>query len=544
MTRVKIPTPVIDASSKPDSRPRWGWGIGLLAAWCLLEPLIWFGLDPDRTMQMLFSWVLFFVTLAAIAVWWVGFSRCSKTTRIRGGLAAVGVVAVPALFIRIDSYSGAFAPNFAFRWSPTRQELAQEYWGQQAARRSPKLPMNDVRADESLIDPDDDWPEFRGRLRDGIVRRGSLKSDAGKLPDWELRPPRQIWRHPIGGGMGSFAVVNRRAVTIEQRGDDEAVVCYDFDTGRELWSHRAPAHYDTVAAGEGPRSTPTIADGCVYAMGALGRLRCLELETGQQIWMRDTLADSGAANPIYGTAVSPLVFSNLVVVNPGGDQNKGVIAYNAETGKIVWSKGNGMAEYVSPQQAKLCGTNQLLIYDGLGPKGLQPQTGVELWRYDWSNVPKIHCSQPLVIDENHVMISSGYGRGSVLLHVEQSSSGWECKPVWTSRDMKLKFNPGVLFEGHVYGIDEGILACIELKEGRRRWKGGRYGFGQTLLVEDLLLVQAENGDLAVVAAEPNSYREITRFTALNGKTWNIPVLVRGRLLLRNEAEAVCYELNP
>ena len=518
------------------------WGAGILIGACLIEPMIWFGLSPDRTMQMLFSWGLLAVALLVLIVWWFQFSRLSWKIRRRGAFIAVGLVVLFFSIFRFDDRGGAFEPSFAFRWTPTRQEIAARYWFEQAALPPVRLSADDAHSDDGELDPASDWPEFRGPLRDGIVRNGSLKSVSGELPDWEKSPPRQIWRHPIGGGMGSFAVVGQRALTLEQRGEDEAVVCYDFDTGRELWSRRAPGHFNNFAAGEGPRSTPTVAGNRVYVLGAVGRLRCLDLKSGEEIWSRDTLADSGAPNPIYGTAVSPLVYNNLVVINAGGKQNKAVIAYDAHKGDIVWAQGNGSAQYVSPQVAKLDGATQILIYDGFGPKGLQPQTGAELWRYDWSNVPKIHCSQPLAIDDRHVMISSGYGRGSVLLHIEQSASGWSCEPVWTSRDMKMKFNPGVFYQGHIYGIDEGILACIDAKEGRRKWKGGRYGFGQTLLVEDLLLVQAESGDLAVVAASPDAYREITRFTPLNGKTWNIPVLCRGRLLLRNEAEAVCYEL--
>ena len=533
--------------------PNWKWGIGLLLGSCVLETLIWWGLDPDQTMQMLFSSVLLGTACAALLIWWLAFSRLPWKARRRGLLIAVALFVLIAGIIRIDSYSGAFAPNFAFRWSPTRQQIAEEYWSKQtmdsssSANEPPRANehKSPTTGNDRLLESSDDWAEFRGPRRDGIVRDFSLKSKSGQLPDWNTHPPKQRWRHPLGAGMGSFAIVGNRAVTLEQRGQDEAVVCYDFDTGHELWQHRYAAHYVFEVAGEGPRSTPTISRGRVYTLGATGHLCCLELQHGKQLWSHETVSESGASNPIYGTAVSPLIYGNLVIVNPGGPDNQAVVAYHSETGEPAWASGKDQAAYVSPQAATLDGVPQILVYDGIGPKGLQPQVGTELWRYDWSNTAKIHCSQPLVIDDWHILISSGYGRGSVLLKIEQTAAGWRCDDIWKSRDLKMKFNSGVLHAGHVYGIDEGILACIDVQSGKRRWKGGRYGYGQTLLVEDLLLIQAESGAVAIVAASPEAFHEITRFPALSAKTWNIPVICRGRLLVRNESEAACFDLtNP
>jgi outer membrane protein assembly factor BamB len=362
--------------------------------------------------------------------------------------------------------------------------------------------------------------------------------------DWTAQPPITIWRQPIGGGYAGFAVAGNIVVTIEQRRDNEAVVCYDQDTGRERWFHEYTAHFSESLGGPGPRATPTIFDGAVYSLGASGELVCLDGATGRQIWHVNILADTRAQNLQWGMAGSPLVFDELVVVNPGGSDG-GVAAYDRRTGSKVWSAGKHKAGYSSPALATLGGYRQILVFDGAGLAGYDPAGSGELWRYPWSTMQDINVAQPLVLDGERVLISSGYGVGCALLRVRRDADRWSVEPVWptkVSRAMQCKFTSPIEYEGFIYGLDDGIMVCVDPTSGSRCWKKGRYGHGQILLVGDVILVLTEIGDVALVEADPQQHRESARFHALDGKTWNTPALSGNRLFVRNHREMACYEL--
>jgi outer membrane protein assembly factor BamB len=229
-------------------------------------------------------------------------------------------------------------------------------------------------------------------------------------------------------------------------------------------------------------------------------------------------------------------------VNPGGPNGNGVVAYDRATGEKRWSAGHDIAAYSSPTLAVLEGERQLLIFDGVGLAGHNPETGAELWKFNWTNSPHINVAQPIAVDDRHVFIGSGYAQGSALVEVTRASTGWKCVDRWQSTDFKLKFNNAVLRNGYLYGLDEGILVCLDARDGNRQWKRGRYGYGQILLVDDLLLIEAESGEMVLVETTPDAHRELARFSAIEGISWNAPVLCRGRLLVRNSNEAACYDL--
>jgi outer membrane protein assembly factor BamB len=241
---------------------------------------------------------------------------------------------------------------------------------------------------------------------------------------------------------------------------------------------------------------------------------------------------------------SPLVHGELVIVNPGGESGKGVIAYDRLTGKIRWAVGDEPAGYAGARVETIQGVEQLLVFDGTGLSAYDPTKGTELWRFGpWENGPQINVAQPIVRDERRIFISSGYQVGSTLLNVEQVDKKWRVSQTWeTPNKFKLKFNDGVYHDGHVYGLDEGILACIDYETGKRRWKGGRFGYGQLLLVGDRLLVLTETGEVVLVKASPDKLTVVTRIQAIEGKTWNYPAIAGGRLYVRNGAEAACFDL--
>jgi outer membrane protein assembly factor BamB len=407
---------------------------------------------------------------------------------------------------------------------------------------------------ETLAIGPDDWPEFDGRRRDGQAAAVRIRTD------WDQRPPRQLWKHPVGAAWSAFAVVGNLAFTQEQRGTEEAVVCYDAQNGKQVWVHLDPnQRYDLTMAGIGPRATPTVYDSRVYTFGATGILNCLAARSGALLWSKKTLEDAGVAPLQFGLSGSPLVYDNLVVVNPGGPRQtidatatsgRAVIAYDRLTGKEIWAAGDYQAAYASPMLATLGGVRQVVIFDGLGAAGHEAKTGKELWRTtQWTNEFHNNCAQPIVGKpaggDGALFLSSGYGAGSILFDVKKSGDGWNVSERWQAPNkFKLKFNSGVARDGVVYGLDEGILACFDLSTGRQRWKRGHYGYGQILSFDNVLLVLSEEGDAVLVDISPAKAQELCRFHAIEGKTWNHPAYSNGRLFVRNAEEAACYDLGP
>jgi outer membrane protein assembly factor BamB len=545
-TTSEIPVPSV-------RRLRWKPAVGILflAAGVLIA--FWWKLDSNRTYQIFAVWMIGTATGVLLAIWWVFLSGVHWLTRLKGvGIGLLIAVALRASLV-VEQYWGEMIPIIRFRWTPTAQERAAAYWKTTSVTTSsPTVNPKSVVAGtatperEQVLITDADWPEFRGRDRDGVVR--GLKSSSLRR-DWRSQPPRELWRHPVGLGWSSFAVVGHRAFTQEQRGTDEVVVCYDFLTGAELWSHADRSRFSEQMGGDGPRATPTIHDGKLFALGAAGILKCLDAATGSLVWSVNILTDNNATNISWGMAGSPLVIDDVVIVTPGGKTGGSVAAYDRETGKKSWSSGDNQAAYVAPQRLDVDGRPVVLIYDAIALHVLDPRTGVALGpAFSWANDAKINCTQPAVWqtgDQINILVGSGYAKGCVLLSLDHpGEQDWSLVRKWDTTQLKPKFNSAVIRDGHVYGLDEGVLTCLRLSDGGRRWKQGRFGFGQMLLIDDLLLIQAESGDVVLVDANPEKFHEVTRFTALTNKSWNHPVVAHGKLLVRNGEEAACFELEP
>jgi outer membrane protein assembly factor BamB len=319
------------------------------------------------------------------------------------------------------------------------------------------------------------------------------------------------------------------------------VVCYDVLTGATLWVHEDTARYATTIAGEGPRATPTIAGNRVLTQGATGLLNCLDLITGAVIWRRDVVAEGGRELPSWGVAGSPLVVSNRVVVHAGATNERSRVAFDLESGQHVWGAGSGGMDYSSPTRARLAGRDQILIFTGSGVVSHDLGNGRVLWRHSWRGGHP-HVTVPIVLPEDRVAISSGYGTGCEVIAVTVAGEVWTVKPVWKSIRLKSKFANMIFHAGHLYGLDDGILACLNATDGTLQWKDGRYGHGQLILAGDHLLVMAESGDVVLVEPNPVALRELARLSALRGKTWNPPALAGDLLLLRNDQQAACYRM--
>jgi outer membrane protein assembly factor BamB len=379
------------------------------------------------------------------------------------------------------------------------------------------------------------WTNFRGPARDGRYDEQAVKTNwgAGGLP--------QLWRQPIGGGYASFSVADGVAYTIEQRRGQEVVAAYQVDTGRELWTHGWNAAY-TDSTGDGPRATPTWDAGRVYALGALGELRCLDAKTGKLVWSKNILSDNGASNIQWAMAASPLVVDDKVLVLAGGGNGKSVVAYNKATGARMWGALSDEASYTSPMLVNLAGRRQALVVTASRVAGIAPENGAVLWEYPWRNSAGINISQPIVAGPNRVFISAGYGKGAALFEVKGDGKSYSAATLWENISIKNKFNSSVLHEGHIYGLDENILTCVDVATGERKWKGGRYGYGQVVLASGHLIITTEEGEIALVKATPDKHTEVARFKALDGKTWNNPAIANGRLLVRNAEQMACYKL--
>jgi outer membrane protein assembly factor BamB len=379
------------------------------------------------------------------------------------------------------------------------------------------------------------WTNFRGPNRDGLYNEMPVSTT------WPAQGLPLLWKAPVGLGFASFAVADGRAYTIEQRRQKEVVAAYDVNTGRELWIQGWNAEYND-STGDGPRTTPTYDDGRLYALGATGELRCLDAKSGGVIWGKNILAENQASNLQWAMSASPLIVDDKVIVLPGGSGGKAVVAYNKMTGAAVWRSQNDQAAYVSPMLVTLAGRRQILVEMASRIFGLAPEDGSLLWSQAWDTDMGINVSQPIIVDKNRFFLSSGYGKGAALVEITGSGKTFSARTVWENINMKNKFNSSVLHEGFVYGLDEGILTCLDVNTGTRKWKGGRYGYGQVLLASGHLIVTSDTGEVALVKASPDAYSEVARFSALQGKTWNYPAIAGGRLFVRNSDQMAAYNI--
>jgi outer membrane protein assembly factor BamB len=462
-------------------------------------------------------------------LWFVLLAPVPPSLRRRVGIIGVLLVLVGLATIRVEGVSGDIHFRFNWRWAPQADRTLPDAASQAADNA-------DVNLAETTPD---DYAQFLGPKRTATLHDVHLQSD------WSADAPKLLWRIPIGAGWSSFAVVGHYGVTQEQRGDEELITCYDIDNGELQWAHSTPIRFEETIAGIGPRATPTIDDGKVYALGAMGNLQCLDGADGKLLWEHDIVSETGASVPQWGKSCSPLVNENLVIVSAGGPDGKSLVAYDKNDGHLVWSAGDDASSYSSPAALTLCGVPQIVMIGASLITAHDPIDGRILWQRGWPEHDATagpNIAQPIAVGNDQILLSKGYGVGSELWQIGRDGERWSVEPLWRKNTLKTKMTNAVVRDGYAYGLDEGTLCCIEIESGRRVWKRGRYGHGQVLLVDNLLLVQSERGELAIVEATPKGYREISRITAVAGQSWNYPALSGHKLLVRTEQEAACYEL--
>jgi outer membrane protein assembly factor BamB len=478
-------------------------------------------------MGMLFLIYAIPVLSLAFVVWAVASRRLSAGLRRATMVAAIPLACGVWALLRTNGMTGNAASDFAWRWAQTAEQRLLAHASGEPAALPPPPPAAKTGAG---------WPGFRGPDRNGAIPGVRIETD------WSRSPPVKLWRRPVGPGWSSFAVRGDLLYTQEQRGGDEVVACYNFTTSEPAWTHRNAARFWESNGGAGPRATPTLNNGRVYTFGATGILNALDAGSGAVVWSRNAASDAGKKVPGWGFASSPLVAGDVVIVAAAGR----LVACDLATGRPRWFGPNGGAGYSSPHLLTIGGVAQILLMSGHGAASVAPADGTLLWEYPWPS--DLAIVQPALTSDGDVLMSvagGAEGIGMRRIAVAHGPGGWTVQERWSSVGLKPYFNDFVVHHGHAFGFDGSILACIDLKDGKRRWKGGRYGNGQLVLLpdQDLLLVLSEDGELALVAAVPGQFTELARFPAIEGKTWNHPVLVGDVLLVRNGQEMAAFRLS-
>ena len=518
-------------------------------------------LDPSIATGMMglmfYIFALPFLSLAFV-LWAVATRNLSDDARRVTMVATILLACGSWALLRTNGMTSEASSDFAWRWSPTREDRLVhanvDRLVHAADKPMPIPPPATVKAPEPAPVPPAAiaakvltphaapivttpipaiWPGFRGPHRNGIIP--GTKID----PDWSKSPPLELWRRPIGPGWSSFAVSGSLLYTQEQRGSDELVSCYSLTTGQPVWTHRDTARFWESNAGPGPRATPTLSNGRVYTFGGTGILNALDARSGAVVWSRNAASDAGVKLPGWGFASSPLVVDGEVIIAAAGK----LAAYDLSTGEPRWFGKEGGSGYSSPHLVTLDGIPQILLMSSHGAASVAPADGARLW--DFKMKANARIVQPAQTPDGDLLVSEGEGNGMRRIAVAHGPSGWTVEERWTSIALKPYFSDFAIHQGYAYGFDGSILACIDIKDGKRKWKGGRYGSGQLVLLsdQDLLLVLSEEGELALVSATPDQFKELARVTAIEGKTWNHPVLAGDILLVRNGQEMAAFRLH-
>ena len=488
----------------------------------------------DQGMSNVFSGLLGVLLALGLLV---AFARERRLAwRLRRGVLLLVALALAGFFtlVRVVGVSGAMIPELAWRFGARATTSTTP-----SARRLELAPPSAA-----------DFPGFLGPRRDNAVPAARLARD------WQVQAPRVRWRQPIGAGWSAFALAGGCGFTLEQDERAQRVSARSLVDGAVAWSTTLDEPFAHALGGDGPRSTPTVAAGRVFGLSAWGVLVCLDASDGALLWRHDLGAEYGLTHARlaelaqYGCSSSPLVAGELVIVPAGGapeGKHPGLVAFDAASGALRWEGPARNFSYSSPTLAELGGVAQVLVVNEDTLSGHALEDGRLLWEHPWPGVTSANASvsQPVPVPPAQVFVSKGYGGGAALLElVARAGGGFDARERWhDGRLLRTKLTNVVLHEGFVYGLDDGMLECVELASGAKRWKEGRYGHGQLLLAGELLLLCSEEGELLLL--EPSAERAnavLGRFQALEGKCWAHLALSANLLVLRNASECVALEL--
>jgi outer membrane protein assembly factor BamB len=506
--------------SKASRVERWGAILLIIAALTATS----FFLDKSiATANMGLMFIIYSVPVMCLAfvAWAVATRGLSLFPRRVTMVITIILASGIWIFLRTNGMTGDGRHDLAWRWAQTDEDrlLAQSGSG--------PLSLPEAQPKEAF---NTEWPGFRGINRDGTVH--GVKISTG----WSLSPPVEMWRRPVGPGCSSFAVHGNLLYTQEQRGEYEVVSCYYLTNGQPVWQHKDKARFYDSHAGAGPRSTPTLEGSRIYTLGATGILNVLDANGGSVIWSRDAASETGVKVLNWGFTSSPLVVGDVVIVALSGK----LAAYDTQSGKPLWFGPDGGSSYSSPQLFTINGVSQALLMSNKGAVSVDPESGKILWEYPWEVQDRI--LQPSLI-ENGDLLLCAENKSIRRITVSGGPDKWMTSEGWTSSGIMVNFNDFVIHKGYAYGFDGPAMVCIDLRDGKRMWRGARYrGFLLLLADQNLILVLSEKGELALVQADPHHFNELSLFPAIKGKTWNHPVLAGNILVVRNAQEMAAFRL--
>ncbi len=486
------------------------------------------------------TYLLIILSILGALLWILLFSGRRWYTRLGWCLVIVGVAALPLI-----AFEPIFGGGLAVRG------LRPRFW-----QVAPVIEQASGIAD-LIPESSADFPQFFGPHRNGIVDSLMLEEN------WQQKPPQRLWKKPIGAGWSGFATRNGFAVTMQQDGPRECVSCYRVADGILVWNYCIAKRHEELLGGVGPRSTPTIHQGRVFALGAVGNLCCLNGATGEPIWRRDLLQLANIAtverkngrgelvtieqsSVTWGRAASPLMYQSLVIVPFSAEHT--LAAFDQETGEVVWMGGSQPPSYSSPVLATIGGETQIVILNESSVSGHDPKTGVELWIHPrpGSSSGDANTSLATVVGDDQILVTKGYGMGGELLRISRRENAtFAVTSIWSSsRVLKTKLTNAVIRDGYAYAISSEVLECVDLANGDRRWRAPlRFGHGQMLIVGKHLLAHTEDGFLVLAEANPEAYRELGRIKSIEGVCWNTIAFFGDRVLVRSNSEAACFRLS-
>ncbi|MEO2049036.1 MAG: PQQ-binding-like beta-propeller repeat protein [Pirellulales bacterium] len=385
-----------------------------------------------------------------------------------------------------------------------------------------------------------DWPQILGPNRNGVAEGERLRRD------WGNDTPDELWQRDVGEGLAGVAVAKGRVIVFHRPGDEQVVEALSVDSGKILWKHQWPTHYQSrISTDSGPRCVPLVHQDAVYVHSAEGHLVCLGLADGKLRWQRNTAMDFGVLEGYFGVGSTPIVAANLLLLNVGGRGEGGIVAFTLDEGKTVWQVGDERASYSSPTLAQLDGVQHALFVTRYNFIAIEPESGNVRFRIPFGQRgPTVNGATPVVMDK-HVFLSASYGIGARWLETSADGANVE----WSRDDlMSSQYCTSVRQNGTLYGIDgrqdgaPGNLRAFDPALGKLHWSEERFGMATLIRAEDTLLVMKTDGQLVLVDATPDQYHEFARWQLLNGTTRALPALSEGRLYVRNENRLECFDL--
>lgn len=385
----------------------------------------------------------------------------------------------------------------------------------------------------------DDWPWFLGPTHDGVSTGKNLASR------WPAEGPRVLWRTEVGLSYSSPVVVNGRVFVFHRLGDREVLDCRDAATGAKQWQADYPTAYkDRYGYNNGPRSTPIVADGRVFTLGAEGRFTCFDAATGRQLWQRHLNEEHKVEQNFFGVGGSPLLEGKLLIVNVGGPPDAGIVALDKDTGKTVWQTTDEGASYGTPLCATIGGQRYAFVFAKGGLVCLEPATGKVFWRFPFRSklYESVNAASPVVAGDC-VFISASYKTGGALLRVRKDG----CDVVWRDEVMSNHWATSIHRDGFLYGFNGRhelgtTLRCVEWATGKLRCEQPALGRGSMILADGRFIILSERGRLILANLKPDTFEEICGVQLLDYPCWIAPVLANGLLYIRNEGQLICLDL--